>query len=963
MKLLNVIQRYPPAIGGSELWCQEISRELAARGHSVRAATLDVDQEEEYWKDPLDSDRRLALGRWMLDGRVAVRRYRRSLPLYWIYHLVYRGLLDALGGVYFYGPHSLEMYANLRREMEWADAVLLHTLPHPHNLVAFAAARRMAKPVVAVPYFHPGHPYYERPIHYAFLRRCDAVVALTRFEADHLARYGVDRARIVVAGTGIDPADYRPAAGDDFRARLAERYGVRPEDRVVTFLGRKIEEKGIADLIAAVRSLAAELPIRLFLLGPRFAWYDGLYAALPADARERIVDVGTVSHRDKVEFLHASDLLVLPSLYESFGIVFLEAWLCGAAVIGSNGGAVPSVIDDCGFLSPVRDPAALAATLRDALSDPARLRAMAERGRRRVLERYTWPRIGDAVEGSIRGVLAARGVRRRVLVCSNAYPPRAIGGAEVAAHAHAKGLAARGYDVRVFAGELDASRPRHSLRADRHDGLHVDRIALHGEDYSWEYVNFAQPAIEALFERALDEFAPEIVHFHNLVGLSAGLVARARRRGIKTLLTLHDYWGVCFKNTLLKTPDTACRDTSRCHECMRTFPGSPGLPVRLRRDYVRRALLDADCAIAPSAALGARYVEDGFPPSRLRVIGYGIDPTRFARIERAGVPQARFLFVGYLGAHKGIRVLLDALAKLARRDDWSLAIAGDGELRAALEERARTLGLGDRVRFLGALDHGEIERAYAAADAMILPSLWPENQPVSILEAMASGLAVVASAIGGIPELVEDGVTGLLFPPGDAVALADRLAHLLDDRVLLARLGANALGKASTMTIDATIDALVALCEEEHRADPDADRGPSDWPIACVGRRFDPASLEVAESPALDELRVRLAHVDWLDDAALAAMRLVWVVDPDVTIEELAPHLRHGVPLLVPQASAALRELCRSRGAGLYYADAEDVIAVLRHLAAEPEAARAMGDAARLALFEDSGLLHAGAAA
>src|SRR5262245_33878301 len=134
VKILHLIQRYPPAVGGSETWCREVSRYLCAIGDEVKVLTLDILEEEEYWKDP-DRDRwRVQLGRVDWDDGVLVRRYRRSLPIHLLHHLVFRLILDTLLRIYFYGPHSIEMYGRLFAEAKAADVVHLHTMPHPTNL-------------------------------------------------------------------------------------------------------------------------------------------------------------------------------------------------------------------------------------------------------------------------------------------------------------------------------------------------------------------------------------------------------------------------------------------------------------------------------------------------------------------------------------------------------------------------------------------------------------------------------------------------------------------------------------------------------------------------------------------------------------------------------------------------------------------------------------------------------------
>lgn len=155
---------------------------------------------------------------------------------------------------------------------------------------------------------------------------------------------------------------------------------------------------------------------------------------------------------------------------------------------------------------------------------------------------------------------------------------------------------------------------------------------------------------------------------------------------------------------------------------------------------------------------------------KLHLVHCGVEPDRYRR-PPSGAGD-RLLFVGRLVAAKGLPVLLAALA-LARRErpSLSLAVVGDGPDRPALEAEAQALGLGGSVSFLGYRNQEQVADLLSESSALVLPS-FAEGVPVVLMEAMAAGLPVVATRIAGIPELVEDGVSGLLVPPGDEEALA-----------------------------------------------------------------------------------------------------------------------------------------------------------------------------------------------
>ncbi|MEO0913564.1 MAG: glycosyltransferase family 4 protein, partial [Pseudomonadota bacterium] len=158
-------------------------------------------------------------------------------------------------------------------------------------------------------------------------------------------------------------------------------------------------------------------------------------------------------------------------------------------------------------------------------------------------------------------------------------------------------------------------------------------------------------------------------------------------------------------------------------------------------------------------------------------------PARYAEARRGEGPL-RALFIGRLAAVKGVPVLLEALRDVP---EVALTLIGDGPERAALEAEAGPLG--DRVTFLGYRSQAEVAEALAEVDLLVLPS-FAEGVPVVLMEAMAAGLPVISSRVAGIPELVEDGVSGLLLPPGDAAALAEALRALAADPARRAAMGA-----------------------------------------------------------------------------------------------------------------------------------------------------------------------------
>jgi len=191
--------------------------------------------------------------------------------------------------------------------------------------------------------------------------------------------------------------------------------------------------------------------------------------------------------------------------------------------------------------------------------------------------------------------------------------------------------------------------------------------------------------------------------------------------------------------------------------------------------------------VAVSESVATTSVALGADPRHVLVIPNGVDLGRFPDGNGAHPAGAAQVVgsIGCLAARKDYGTLLEALARLAPRGlEPELVLVGDGAERGALEERARALGLERRVRFLG--ERPDVERLLAGMDVFALSSR-EEGIPNAVLEAMAAARPVVATAVGGTPEVLENGRTGWLVPPGDPGALADALAEALLDRAEAAR--------------------------------------------------------------------------------------------------------------------------------------------------------------------------------
>lgn len=524
---------------------------------------------------------------------------------------------------------------------------------------------------------------------------------------------------------------------------------------------------------------------------------------------------------------------------------------------------------------------------------------------------------------------------KKILICTNAYPPHFIGGAELIAHQHAHVLKRLGYDVAVFAGELNNRRWQYKVRQDTYESIPVHRIMLHHLDFSGDFINFYNKKIDNLFENLLNDFKPDVVHFHNVCGLSVGLFRAAKCRGIKTVLTLHDYWAICYKNTFLKHDNTLCDgNLLSCYECRTSVSGGgwTNVPIHMRRDFIFSQFDYIDIFISPSQYLAERYTRAGVPPEKMQVLANGVNIERFASIQRnkyAG--SLRFSYIGYLGRHKGVHTIIEALPQIGAEKKYQLNIIGDGDERSTLENQIKTLELKDRVRFWGKVSHNQIERVFKETDVLILPSIWPENHPVSITEAMAARIPVIASRIGGMPELVDEGSTGYLFAPGNAHDLAMKMNRCLYDADNLKALGENAYNKISGRTVENQVR-LIAKLYEQQEIKPLQEHNKKKY-ILCIGKTVHPdcaRAIDIFSKEAGNDYRFMM--LDWVGEAEISKATLLWVVDLAVLYEEVILVMKRKLPLLVPESDEALNRLCRNAQCGLYYSNIFEAVECLKFL-------------------------------
>src|SRR5215216_7724000 len=284
----------------------------------------------------------------------------------------------------------------------------------------------------------------------------------------------------------------------------------------------------------------------------------------------------------------------------------------------------------------------------------------------------------------------------------------------------------------------------------------------------------------------------DLVHVHlgeDLAVLPVGAAA-ARLHRLPLVLTVH----------------TSLRHTLAVGDLHSAVLKAIGGPIERWGEHSAEAVL----VITPR--LRRLLLSDGVKEKRLHLIPPGVNPSFFEgpfEDPFSGVGKPRVLFVGRLAPQKGVRALV-AAAALIGHPSAQVLLVGDGPERRALEREARRVGAGDRVRFLGFFSHDRVPATMVHADLLVLPSLYEELGTV-LLEAMYAGLPIVASKTGGIPDVVEDGVSGLLVPPGDPEALARAIDRVLADRGLASWLSEGAQQRAKDYDWEVLAERVLAV--------------------------------------------------------------------------------------------------------------------------------------------------------
>jgi len=431
----------------------------------------------------------------------------------------------------------------------------------------------------------------------------------------------------------------------------------------------------------------------------------------------------------------------------------------------------------------------------------------------------------------------------KILQVVHGFPPKQRAGTEIYTYYLSKELAKR-HEVHVLYPTVENVR-KISLNSFERGNLFIHEVEIPKNKikiflnllfFENTYLN---KKVEKIFIKLLKDIKPDIIHFQHLIDLSATLIDVAKEFGIPSVLTLHDYWFICPNIHLLKCDYTICKGPKpdKCRECwvkrrvgnlsesLVKFHIHKYLTRKLlefiikafnsrkkfekRNEYLKSLLLKVDKIITPSRFLREMFINYGIPEDKIIYSenGYNVKLfEEFRKREKTKNNKIVFGFVGGTAKHKGITVLLEALEKINEKEKFfEIYIYGSCDPNSIHFKRLKKLSF---VKIKG--KYANVKEPFSEIDVLIFPSICYENCPLTLREAMITGTPVIASNIGGIPEIIKDGINGFLFDYNKPEKLKEKILIIATNLELLEKLRKNCK-KSMVKSIDTQAKELEKL--------------------------------------------------------------------------------------------------------------------------------------------------------
>jgi glycosyltransferase involved in cell wall biosynthesis len=385
----------------------------------------------------------------------------------------------------------------------------------------------------------------------------------------------------------------------------------------------------------------------------------------------------------------------------------------------------------------------------------------------------------------------------KILIGVHQFFPEFYAGTERYALNIAKYLKKLGHSVKVFTYGLTDDGYSQGINKNilikKYEYENIPVIAVkHKKPIDYTF-NLEEPNLfeEALYFMSREKF--DIFHCAHPYRIYASLKA-ASSLGIKTVLMLTDYWLICPLGIMLRADNTICSGPDYGRKCVKyCFTAKSLTDMGKRIKHVEMLLNCVDVVLSPSKFLIKMFsINKAISSDRFKLSRHGFDYSKKKRhnFNKKESPLT-FGFIGTIQYHKGVHVLVEAFRKI-KTDNIKLKIwGGDFGDRLYFEKIKKMAAKDKRIEMLGQYDFNDIEDVLGDIDVIVVPSIWYENAPLTITTSHAYGIPVIASDVGGMAEMVEDGVNGLTFKVGDASDLAKKISMFIEDSSLINKFSQN----------------------------------------------------------------------------------------------------------------------------------------------------------------------------
>jgi glycosyltransferase involved in cell wall biosynthesis len=435
----------------------------------------------------------------------------------------------------------------------------------------------------------------------------------------------------------------------------------------------------------------------------------------------------------------------------------------------------------------------------------------------------------------------------KILKIIHGYPPKYNAGSEVYSQMLCLGLSRR-HDIIVLTREEDPFRPAFA-RSIEHDHLN-SAIKLYianipGENYRYAYRN---QALDDYCQSIIDAESPDLVHVGHLNHLSVSLLEVCKKNNLPIVFTLHDYWLMCPRGQFIRRNPANGECWQLCtkqidQDCATYcysgyFSGAKEEHkkdlaywtdwISRRMHYVKKVSHYVDKYIAPSHYLQRRFMTDFvIPHEKIVYLDYGFDLTRFANDLPSFSPKNDVYTFGYIGTHipaKGIQLLIEAFGQLTIKAKLIIWGKPNGYNTQALKKRCAQLSAAQQKCIEWRHEYANeniMSEVFAHLDCLVVPSIWVENSPLVIHEALQAKIPVITANVGGMAEYIKDGINGLLFEHRNVNSLAAQMQTIATDPTLTNSLGSTGyIGseKGDIPSLEAHVDEMEKIYQAVYAA-------------------------------------------------------------------------------------------------------------------------------------------------